>query len=158
MINWEAVGAIGEIVGAAAVVITLLFLIAQLRTNSRAVRAQIKQSLVDNVQSRFSIPSTDTAFAEIMVKVREGARFSELSKLEQEKYRFWVAAELQHVGNYYRQYQLGTITHSEYKDRMVVFVKQLKNTPAMLDFWEASVEFHGTDFKNAVNEELRDAL
>jgi hypothetical protein len=90
-----------------------------------------------------------------MVKVREGARFAELSKLEQEKYRFWVAAELQHVGNYHRQHQLGTITQLEYEDRMAVFVKQLKSTPAMLDFWQASVSFHETGFKNAVEAKLR---
>jgi len=36
-VNWEAIGAIGEVVGAAAVVITLLFLISQLRQNTRSL-------------------------------------------------------------------------------------------------------------------------
>lgn len=76
--------------------------------------------------------------------------------LEQEKYRFWAAAELQHVGNYYRQYQLGTITRGEYEDRMAVLVKQLESTPAMRDFWVDSTGFHETDFKNAVEQKLRD--
>ena len=155
--TWEAIGAIGEIIGAAAVVITLLFLVAQLRTNSRAIRAQIKQSLVDNVQSRFALPSTDTALAEIMVKVREGTRFSELSALEQEKYRYWAAADLIYVGNYYRQYQLGTITRSEWEDRLAILVLQLKSMPAMRDFWDLSAGFNGTDFENAVNAMLRDS-
>ena len=35
--NWEALGAIGELIGALAVVITLGFLIAQLRLNTRAL-------------------------------------------------------------------------------------------------------------------------
>ncbi len=36
-LNWEAIGAIGEIVGAVAVVITLIFLTIQLRHNTRSV-------------------------------------------------------------------------------------------------------------------------
>ncbi len=35
--NWDAIGAIGEIVGAGAVVITLLFLITQLRQNTKSL-------------------------------------------------------------------------------------------------------------------------
>ncbi len=35
--SWEAIGAIGEVVGAAAVVVTLIFLLAQLRQNTRAL-------------------------------------------------------------------------------------------------------------------------
>jgi len=37
LMNWEAIGAIGEIVGALAVVITLVFLTIQLRQNTRSV-------------------------------------------------------------------------------------------------------------------------
>lgn len=37
--NWDAVGAIGEVVGAAAVVVTLLFLLSQLRQNTKALDA-----------------------------------------------------------------------------------------------------------------------
>jgi hypothetical protein len=39
-INWEAVGAIGEIVGAVAVVLTLGYLAVQIRQNTNASRAQ----------------------------------------------------------------------------------------------------------------------
>ena len=38
--NWEAVGAIGEILGAVAVVASLVFLAAQVRSNTRAMRAR----------------------------------------------------------------------------------------------------------------------
>ena len=36
--NWDAIGAIGEIVGAIAVVITLLYLAHQTRINTKAVK------------------------------------------------------------------------------------------------------------------------
>jgi hypothetical protein len=48
--NWEAVGAIGEVVGAAAVVITLAFLIFQLRQNTLALRLQSARESTSSLQ------------------------------------------------------------------------------------------------------------
>ena len=38
--NWEAIGAIGEVVGAAAVVVTLGYLAVQIRANTAALKAE----------------------------------------------------------------------------------------------------------------------
>lgn len=38
--SWDAIGAIGEAIGAAAVLVTLVFLILQLRQNTQAIRAE----------------------------------------------------------------------------------------------------------------------
>lgn len=48
--NWEAIGAVGEIVGAAAVVATLLYLGRQVRDNSRQVKLNTTQSYASLVQ------------------------------------------------------------------------------------------------------------
>ena len=49
--NWEAVGAIGEIVGASAVFLTLAYLAVQIRQNTKAVRASALDSSVTSVMS-----------------------------------------------------------------------------------------------------------
>lgn len=43
--NWDAVSAIGEIVGAAAVVVSLVYLAVQVRGSAKATRASIHQGL-----------------------------------------------------------------------------------------------------------------
>ena len=45
--NWEALGAIGEIVGAIAVVLTLGYLAVQIRQSNRSSRAAARQALID---------------------------------------------------------------------------------------------------------------
>ena len=50
VINWDAVGAIGEIVGAAAVVITLLYLSVQLRQNTRTAKHAIKRGVYSDAR------------------------------------------------------------------------------------------------------------
>jgi hypothetical protein len=45
VINWEALGAVGEVVGAIAVVVTLLYLTVQLRQNTRTVEHSIQRGV-----------------------------------------------------------------------------------------------------------------
>ena len=58
--NWEALGAIGEIVGAVAVIATLGYLAVQIRQNTRALKASTHQSLSDST-IRFQAVSPDNA-------------------------------------------------------------------------------------------------
>jgi hypothetical protein len=48
MMNWNAIGAIGEILGAVAVVVTLIYLSIQLRQNSLQIRIASSQTAVSN--------------------------------------------------------------------------------------------------------------
>ena len=43
--NWEAISAIGEILGAAGVIITLAYLAAQIRQNTKVSRGATRQDL-----------------------------------------------------------------------------------------------------------------
>jgi hypothetical protein len=65
--NWEAIGAIGEIVGAAAVVFSLVYLSVQIKTQS----AESRVAAIHNIAVGFreSIAAfSDSELAEIMVK------------------------------------------------------------------------------------------
>ena len=64
--NWEAVGAIGEIAGALAVIITLVYLSAQVRQNTKASRLAAIQAANEN-SSRFSeLIATDPELSELV--------------------------------------------------------------------------------------------
>ena len=60
--NWDAIGAIGEIVGAAAVVITILYLAGQTRQASRNYAAQAPQWISDGTRNWFSSMREDPEF------------------------------------------------------------------------------------------------
>jgi hypothetical protein len=45
-VNWEAISAIGQIVGASAVVISLIYLAKEIRSNARSARVASERSLV----------------------------------------------------------------------------------------------------------------
>ena len=81
-------GAIGEILGSIGVILTLLYLAAQIRQNNRSLietsSSQISQSLA-NINSRLS---SDPEFADIFVRGREGLK--NLDALEVERFRPFI--------------------------------------------------------------------
>ena len=54
MIDWEAVGAVGEILGAAAVVVTLLYLARETRTNSKLIEMQAGRQISFHLSSMYN--------------------------------------------------------------------------------------------------------
>src|SRR4029453_18346336 len=48
-LNWEAIGAIGQIVGAIAVVVSLLYLAREVHSNARATRRAAMRSTLDSL-------------------------------------------------------------------------------------------------------------
>ncbi|MFC1662359.1 hypothetical protein ACFL3S_13055 [Gemmatimonadota bacterium] len=66
--NWEAVGAIGEVIGAAGVILTLVYLAHQIRQNTRAIRAQTHQAITAaNLGMAMSMAESE-GLAEVLVR------------------------------------------------------------------------------------------
>ena len=49
--NWEAIGAIGELVGAVAVVVTLIYLAGQLKQNTKAMQSGTRDTFLNGLQT-----------------------------------------------------------------------------------------------------------
>ena len=66
--NWDAIGAISEAVGAAAVIITLAYLAVQIRQNTQMNASALRQSFYDYT-ARQMLHGTDSAeFSELLAK------------------------------------------------------------------------------------------
>ena len=53
--NWEAIAAFGEVIGALAVVITLMYIARDIRQNSKSLSIATSSDLADNVDSSRSL-------------------------------------------------------------------------------------------------------
>ncbi len=63
--NWEAVGAVGEILGTIAVLVTLLYLATQMRQNTRAMQVATYESVISGFNVLAMAAATDPALARI---------------------------------------------------------------------------------------------
>jgi len=69
--NWEAIGSIGEVVGAIAVLVTLVYLTLQVRQGNRLMQAQYREINRSAVLEVFDPIVRDGEFAELIEKSRE---------------------------------------------------------------------------------------
>ena len=101
--NWEAIEAVSEIIGALAVVITLAYLAIQIRQNNDLLRSESRQVLVSNdVTSLTAGMELSDVFAKFVSE-------RELSAEEQLKMSFMFALDLRNREFEYFQYKNGLL-------------------------------------------------
>ena len=86
--NWEAIGAVGELLSAAAVLATLVYLALQVRHSNRIAFRDSRSSLVASYSEAARIFLENPELAALRVKLRDEK--SVLSELEQEQARLLV--------------------------------------------------------------------
>jgi hypothetical protein len=100
-VNWEAIGAAGEVLGAIAVFVTLIYLATQIRQSNSLTRFNATTEIVNQFNVLNRLVSTDHALRKVLSKENE------LSDDEREQvYNFammfcnvWVSAQIAHDNN-----------------------------------------------------------
>ncbi len=103
--NWEAIGAIGEIAGALAVVLTLLYLARQIQESRKATVAQIYQGRADAASRSIGLYPIGARVAYSLDF--SDAVFEQLSDEEREQLGSYMLDLMVRLDNLYFQYRQG---------------------------------------------------
>ena len=103
---WEAIGAIGEVVGALVVAVTLVFLVVQVRQNSKAINATITHGNITGFNELNSLLAANPHLAEIFD--RGSVDPSRLTVMEAYSYAWLVRSFINLFLNLYDQFLQGT--------------------------------------------------
>jgi hypothetical protein len=79
--DWEAIGAIGEILGAIGVFLSLIYLAVQIRDGTRQSRAAMVRAIAGDFAQTLDL-CANAEFATILVKLSEGAPLSPVEELQ----------------------------------------------------------------------------
>ena len=108
--NWEAIGAVAEFVGAIAVVITLIYLISQLRQNTKALRSSSYASVHQQEDNFLAEMARDPILARLEVKATLG--IENLDETERLQWS-WLGRRIVYMfQNFHYQRQLGGVEDS----------------------------------------------
>lgn len=107
MLNWEAIGAGAELLGAIGVIGSLFYLASQIRRNSESVEAATALSISEATQQRLLVPAQSPELAAALTRAfnREA-----LSETEQAQVGFFTRASLRGIENAFVQHQRGMIS------------------------------------------------
>jgi hypothetical protein len=126
--NWEAIGAIGEVLGALGVVFTLAYLAVQIRQNTRSMEegrrlalAQTYQTRADGLQSMM-VQAANGEVGAIIAKLTglgypdDVGSLKQLTDEELGRFRAWQIAQQTHWDNVFHQYNEGFLDEEYYQE------------------------------------------
>ena len=144
--NWGAIGAVGEILGAIAVFLTLVYLAIQIRQNNNAVRITAVDSGISAVNVVREKLVEDPDVAEIFI--RGGKDPESLNETDALRYRVLITNMMWTLWNLYSQTKYANLPDNVWECQIPV-IKRILNTNGGRSFWQA----HGDEFeKSFVNE------
>ncbi len=116
--NWEAIGAVAETMAAVGVIITLVYLAAQIKESNRTNTAVALQHMAAKSQDRLIAVASNPSLAAVF-----GKSFNDLDETQQNQAMFFMRALYQDLHDQYQQSQLGFVP----KSSLVVSARRIVN-------------------------------
>jgi len=151
--NWEVAGTIAEIIGAAAVIVTLLFVARDIRQNSRSLSMSALRDTTAQWNQWSEMIATSGDLADIVVKGNES--YSILSSSEKLRYGAYVQSFFDNV----ESYRSLVVDHNADKDLVVlsVITRRRITIPGFRSWWSENSADYDVDFVAWIDELQGDA-
>ena len=143
--NWDAIGAIGEIVGAGAVVVSLLYLAVQTRENAKSLKA----NALWNAETIFGEVNyshgSNPEWALLLNKAfNPEAKASDFSEAELSQVQFTIRGAMQYFQAQWVMCKEGILPESFWMRRRQ-FVRDMIEAPLIGKLWQEEVQNHIID-------------
>ena len=112
--DWDAIGSIGEVIGATAVLATLVYLSIQTRQANVLARASAMLQIHNQIASHRASVAHDPDLARILLKVEEDVG-EELSELDLFRLKVRLQSTMGSFETVYLQYEAGVITLEDFQ-------------------------------------------
>ena len=151
--NWEAIGAVGEAVGAIAVVVTLAYLAMQIRQNTGATRAASHHAVIEALNQGNLAQAQDAELAQIWVSGLKDRGV--LTEVERQRFDSLCLAYFHVFDSLWYSAKVGTAERDLLRSEEKGFV-YLMDSSGVYDWWEANPYAFSPEFRNYM-EEFRSA-
>ena len=158
--NWDAIGAIGEIIGALAVVASLLYLAIQTRANASALRANAAWNAETVFGDTNYALGRDPALAELIGRAtKTGAKIEDFTDTEIIQVHFTARGALQYMQAQHSLWKEGALS-DEYWQRRLKWTCSFVGLPTINPAWKAEIaqQLVDPDFVEQVEIGLKEEL
>jgi len=145
--NWEAIGAIGEIVGASAVVVSLVYLASQIRIQNRESRAASVHQVIEGYRSSISALH-EPEMADVWISAI--ADFEGLDPSQRLRFVIYLTVALRSFEDAYYQWREGRLEADIWRALLTPLI-DVKSTSAFEHFWELRRHHFREEFADYVD-------
>ena len=149
--NWEAIGAMGELGGAVAVVVTLVYLAIQIRQNTASVKSNTFQSVSDSFNTWALQIIGDPEVAKLYDCGLTD--YDSLERIDRVRFFLLMSAQFRNYENIYYQHRQATLDREVWPARRDAMVEFLVH-PGVQRWWRRRGGFFGESFRAFVDAEL----
>ena len=142
MMNWEAIGAIGEILGALTVVLTLAYLATQVRQNSLGMK----------VSAKLEITRQFSDFADLLLKYPDiedlnarGMSGEELNERDARQFSILLSKATWYLASMHFQFVKQSLSDDEWQQSMRL-TKMYCSQPGYRDWWQSQRKNYSAEF------------
>lgn len=149
--NWDAIGAVGEIVGALAVLTSILYLAVQIRQNTSSIRSSSYQGAVSSISEVTLLLANNAEIARI-AKIGLSEDGNDLDAEEEFRFGMLLTGIFRNYENYWFQHECGVMD-----DHLWIGVKNAMlgyyNQPAVKRWWKLRSSIYSSEFEAFLNEQ-----
>ena len=149
--NWDAVGALSELVGAVGVIITLVYLAIQIRQNTRAIRLDTGHDITEEYRDIFALMAENSGLSDLVH--RAAADPASISGAEKVRYYALNSNFLRAVENGFIQWSENALDQRHWSGmkRMLTDYAQL---PAFREYWPNRRHWFSEEFQAFMEAEV----
>lgn len=150
--NWDAVGAIAELVGALGVLVTLGYLAIQIRDNTHSLQSASLQSVLDGPRDRYFLPmAQDTEMADIYARGLNG--LEHLSSGERRRFFYMMYEQFFQMQQVMQLRDRELITEVDFQSWLLYTAGVIK-TPGGTEIWAQAKKLISPTIRDVIDEGL----
>ncbi len=152
--NWDAVGAIAELLGAIGVIASLLYLAAQIRQNTRNLQAAAFDSSAQTLAEENRAFSLNPEFAELVE--RGNADYYSLSDLEKRRYRANLTNMFRLFESTFLKQKAGLLPAEQWQGFSIA-ARYMMRRPGWAQCWQEVREIYSEEFRSFLDSAVDEA-
>lgn len=146
--NWSAIGALSDLVGALAVVVSLVYLAVQVRQNTRALRAETAREVVASIRAVNTTVASDPELFRIFSTMTENP--DQLSAEERGRATHLIFNHFRAIEDAFQQYMKGNLDEDIWAGWDRTFYDYI-NSPGWRGYWERRRDLFSSAFVRYVD-------
>ncbi|WP_339754822.1 hypothetical protein [uncultured Winogradskyella sp.] len=152
-INWEAISAVAGLLGAIGVIITLIYLSAQIRQNNNQLSGAATVAVYEYQRGLVDMLTSDTELYKIALRGNED--FNTLTEWEKQRFTLWCLYETGMWEMCHKLYKQGALDETLYFGKVKYWL-QLHSSPGRRDWWTIHTAMLSDEFYKDVSAQLKD--
>lgn len=149
--NWDAIGAIGEILGALAVVLTLGYLAIQVRQNTHGMKVAAKLEIDKQFTSYTDLLLNDPDLFELQTRGLTGQEFS---TIDAAKFSLLMQRLTWNFSSMHYQYMTQELSEEDWHESRLL-INWITASGGFRSWWETNQINFSYDFRNYLNQSFK---